>query len=509
MLVKRAMLHCGGGLRKKRCTAGVRDGETERGDRKSLTLNPCLPLPRPASHPQHSGLSPPAWVTSPIFLYLEISLLWFLTLPCPSFRSLSFAALILSVTHSLYASDWESIPNMCPLISSFPSLLSLPAIVLLLHSFQSCLFLYPCVLCRHTPTWLSFTSVFFKDSLSLPLCLCSLPALCLCVISSLAVVHNAPRSHLPSHVRVEHKQAAVWIKHLRQCTHWAPLECRDEHWFWDRGLWPHTVSVCQCVLLSAWHCIPLSSEGYRMFGFFMIYGQRKEGTRTFRPPRSLFLAFPGSRHILYFCTCLIFCLFCFKLFISLFFIFSLSMLILHSPFFLCFWSLHFILLLSLIHTSPSLPLNPSTTTTTTTTPSLSCSHWSCQYDGYKNFQSDWWLLIAARISLGCQRDTCTVSLCVSLSLHMSVSARKDFRVFFMSMSYLQKAVHSGKWASGESLPSPPKLAKPSYHPVLCVDSVEIKLTFGRLPFQQSHFIGVYLARFATATLQRQDSHWLH
>lgn len=67
MLVKRAMLHCGGGLRKKRCTAGVRDEETERGDRKSLTLNPCLPLPRPASHPQHSGLSPPAWVTSPIF----------------------------------------------------------------------------------------------------------------------------------------------------------------------------------------------------------------------------------------------------------------------------------------------------------------------------------------------------------------------------------------------------------------------------------------------------------
>lgn len=102
-----------------------------------------------------------------------------------------------------------------------------------------------------------------------------------------------------------------------------------------------------------------------------------------------------------------------------------------------------------------------------------------------------------------------MSLCVSLSLHMSVSARKDFRVFFMSMSYLQKAVHSGKWASGESLPSPPKLAKPSYHPVLCVDSVEIKLTFGQLPFQQSHFIGVYLARFATATLQRQDSHWLH
>lgn len=265
-------------------------------------------------------------------------------------------------------------------------------------------------------------------------------------------------------------------------------------------------SVCYLVLDTASHW---AVRVIACLVFFMIYGQRKEGTRTFRPPRSLFHAFPGSRHILYFCTCLIFCLFCFKLFISLFFIFSLSMLLLHSPFFLCFWSLHFILLLSLIHTSPSLPLNPSTTTTTTTTPSLSCSHWSCQYDGYKNFQSDWWLLIAARISLGCQRDTCTVSLCVSLSLHVSVSARKDFRVFFMSMSYLQKAVHSGKWASGESLPSPPKLAKPSYHPVLCVDSVEIKLTFGRLPFQQSHFIGVYLARFATATLQRQDSHWLH
>lgn len=272
---------------------------------------------------------------------------------------------------------------MCSLISSFPSLLSLPAIVLLLHSFQSCLFLYPCVLCRHTPTWLSFTSVFFKDSLSLPLCLCSLPALCLCVISSLAVAHNAPRSHLPSRVRVEHKRAAVWIKHLRQCTHWAPLECRDEHWFWDRGLWPHTVSVCQCVLLSACQCIPLSSEGYHMFGFFFHDLWSKERrNKNLSTPRSRFHAFPGSRHILYFCTCLIFCLFCFKLFISLFFILSLSLLKLHSPFFLCFWSLHFILLLSLIHTSPSLPLNPSTTTTTTT-PSLSCSHWSCQYDGYK------------------------------------------------------------------------------------------------------------------------------
>lgn len=45
MLVKRAMLHCGDGLRKKRCTAGVRDEETERGDRKSLTLNPLPSSP--------------------------------------------------------------------------------------------------------------------------------------------------------------------------------------------------------------------------------------------------------------------------------------------------------------------------------------------------------------------------------------------------------------------------------------------------------------------------------
>lgn len=116
--------------------------------------------------------------------------------------------------------------------------------------------------------------------LSPSLYLCSLPLLCLCIILSLAVAHNAPHSHPPpSHIHVEHKQAAVWIKHLRQCTRWAPLECQDEHWYSDRGLWPHTVSVCQCVCvcvtlyLTLYH---IEQRGLSHLFSFMFYCQRGE-----------------------------------------------------------------------------------------------------------------------------------------------------------------------------------------------------------------------------------------
>lgn len=102
------------------------------------------------------------------------------------------------------------------------------------------------------------------------------------------------------------------------------------------------------------------------------------------------------------------------------------------------------------------------------------------------------LLVAVRISLGCQRDACIMSLCVSLSLHVSVSAEKNFRVLFVNLPYLREAVRSGKWASGESLSSPAKLFKPPYHPVLCVDSGEIKLTWTQCSlFQQSLFMASF------------------
>lgn len=112
--------------------------------------------------------------------------------------------------------------------------------------------------------------------------LCSLPLLCLCIILSLTVAHNAPHSHPPpSHILAEHKQASVWIKHLRQCTRWAPLECQDEHWYSDRGLWPHTVSVD--VSVCYWVLDSVSHRAARVITSVFLHVLLSEGRRSKKP----------------------------------------------------------------------------------------------------------------------------------------------------------------------------------------------------------------------------------
>lgn len=105
----------------------VRDEEKVRYDRKSLALSPLPPLLRPETHkPQHSGLPPPAWTRSPLFSFglcvclRDFPFSYFLSLPCPSSLSFTFAALILSVSHFVFeCSDLRlKLKHVLPVIHS-------------------------------------------------------------------------------------------------------------------------------------------------------------------------------------------------------------------------------------------------------------------------------------------------------------------------------------------------------------------------------------------------------
>lgn len=102
-----AVWRVGWARRSRRWITGVRDEEKERYDRKSLALSPLPASPETCNtHPQHSGLSPPAWMRSPQFFCLCVCLRnfppLFPTLPCPSFSLFQFCCSN-SIHHSLCA----------------------------------------------------------------------------------------------------------------------------------------------------------------------------------------------------------------------------------------------------------------------------------------------------------------------------------------------------------------------------------------------------------------------
>lgn len=157
-----AVWRVGWARRSRRWITGVRDEEKERYDRKSLALSPLPASPETCNtHPQHSGLSPPAWMRSPQFFCLCVCLRnfppLFPTLPCPLFLFFSFAALIPSITHSVRASMWECISNI------YFSLLSLPLSLWYNFTVSSHVYSYNLVffVAVDTPTSLSFILLFF------------------------------------------------------------------------------------------------------------------------------------------------------------------------------------------------------------------------------------------------------------------------------------------------------------------------------------------------------------
>lgn len=83
----------------------------------------------------------------------------------------------------------------------------------------------------------------------------------------------ALHSHLAlPHIHVKHKQAAVWIKHLRQCTHWAPSVVSGGALALRWGGSGHTPCVFGC--LHTWHRIPPSSGGYHICALDVLLLQK-------------------------------------------------------------------------------------------------------------------------------------------------------------------------------------------------------------------------------------------
>ncbi len=157
-----AVARVGWGRRRRRRTrgiTGVRDEEKERYDRKSLALSPLPASPETCNtHPQHSGLSPPAWMRSPLgfFFRLCVCLRNFPPLFshfAPSLFSLFQFCCSNSIHHS--SCVCQHVSQICTL-SSTPPLPPTRGIILLLHSFQQCLFLKPCFLCRCGYSYITF-----------------------------------------------------------------------------------------------------------------------------------------------------------------------------------------------------------------------------------------------------------------------------------------------------------------------------------------------------------------
>lgn len=113
-------------------------------------------------------------------------------------------------------------PSLLCLLQFYPSLilciwniLSHPPLQFSAVSISIILLFFCC--CGYS--YISFCESSLLNSLALsvafPLYLCRLSLPSVCIFLVLVLAHNAPHSlRPPSHTRVEHKQAAAWIKHL-------------------------------------------------------------------------------------------------------------------------------------------------------------------------------------------------------------------------------------------------------------------------------------------------------